>query len=294
MRIAIAGLALFLSGCALYFGKDDDDDVVTDDDIAPPWPDAGLPIDAGWLPPDASPNDCPAPQVGNISICGRIRDVANSRPVGSSQAVTLRFYDALDYASNPTTAMPLAPGSLTIEIDGDYTATDIPRPALGFVAIVADDDPNAGTTIYAPTALALPVSAGITYNGTTAWVLRNATDTSWTQAAGLGSSFVTQGAVLACYDYFGAPAPGVRITEGGNVEAANDFYFSDMNQLERINVAPAQNQTGADGCGLKLSSDLVQHSGQGGEPSGCWWESELARSTPGALWVSTLGPLCGE
>jgi hypothetical protein len=292
MRIAIAGLALYLSGCALYFGKDDDD-VVSDDD-ALPLPDAGPAIDAGWAPPDAPQIDCPAPlEPDRISICGRIRDVASSRPVGSAQAVTLRFYDALDYSSNPATAVPIEPGALTIDIDGDYVATDLARPSLGFVAVVADDDPNAGTTLYQSTALALPANGGGIYY-TTAWVLRTTTDTAWTQAAGLGSSFVTQGAVLACYDYFGAPAPGVRITEGGTVEAANDYYFSDTNQLERINVSTAQSQTGADGCGLKLASSLVQHSGEGGEPAGCWWESELASSTPGVLWISTLGPLCGE
>jgi hypothetical protein len=295
MRIAIAGLALYLSGCALYFGKDDDDDDVTDDDIAPPWTDAGLDIDAGRVPPDAAPADCPAPtQDGRISICGRIRDVANSRPVGSAQSVTLTFYDALDYAANPTTSQPIVPGSLTIDVDGDYVATDLARPNLGFIGIVADDDPNAGTTAYAPTMLALPVAGGSTYGGTTAWVLRNATDTSWSQAAGLGTSFVTQGAVLGCFDYFGAPAPGVRITEAGNVEAANDYYFTDTNQLERINLSSMPTQTGADGCGLKINSSLVEHSGEGGAPPGCWWNSRLARAVPGALWVNTLGPLCGE
>lgn len=73
------------------------------------------------------------------------------------------------------------------------------------------------------------------------------------------------------------------ITAGGTTKPDDDYYFDDTDAETRLSVDPSQTSTGTNGMGLLVDSNLGQHSGTGGAPSGCEWQSELATSIPTVL-----------
>jgi hypothetical protein len=81
------------------------------------------------------------------------------------------------------------------------------------------------------------------------------------------------------------PVAGVTVTSNGSVRASDDFYFTDTVATTRLDTTPT-GPTGANGAALLLNSSLVEHSGQGAEPNGCVWPSDLAASIPGVLFFN--------
>jgi hypothetical protein len=251
------------------------------------------------------PCPSPTPNSGKISFCGRIYDVGDDHQIQALTpttkacsdpeaaqdgpcALTLQFFDALDFAANPTTTTPLQPGEFTIDDCGRWAAKDLPRPGLGFLGIGLDDETNPG--IYRLTGVAFPAVANQTKTKVRAYVVLDADVQAWSTDAGQ-TDFATQG-VFATTFYRGTassgyvPVAGVQITEAGNVEAANDWYFDDTILTSRKSVSDTLTATGPNGSGLKINSGLVEHSGTGAEPSGCTWTSALARAIPGVVFYS--------
>jgi len=252
---------------------------------------------------------CESPTGGKVSLCGQLHDVETGLPLrrpdasgAVCEAVTddpldpcslnIEFFDPLAFAANPTGTAPLAFDLKEINDCGHFRGINVMRPFNGFMAVATDDG------ITAPvhdekrlTGIAFPVEMGETRKNLRAFVIDRSTDEAWTQSAGDpfpgGQTFVDRGVYGPVFrnpgPSAGDPSPGVVITSGGATKPADDYYFDDTDPETRSSVAAAQASTGANGMGLLVGSSLGQHSGAGGEPGGCEWQSELAASIPTVL-----------
>lgn len=311
--LAIA--SLLLAGCHFYQEVGDDPDAT-----AYPVPD--WPVDGGPIPPGPSGcGACPVPDPGKVSVCGWLRDAEtddllgtispswqdcaamNPRPTSGPCAVEVAFYDALMFAGNPTGSQPLQPSRLTVNTCGRFIAENLPSPALGFMAIAVDDHPELAQEAYVLSAQAFPSMANLRLDSLQVYVVRRTTDVAWTTTAGspFGSStFNARGAYLPIFRHRGAPVAGVVVTENGQSQPGDDYYFSDLDPFERTTINPGQASTGANGSALVVDSALVNHSGQGGipAPDGCVWPNDLADAIPGVYFVhhrdseDTNGDVC--
>lgn len=302
MRMVIlVGLAV-IPGCTLYAGSDGDDGV---DAALVPWDfDAQISYDAGPPVHDcAIARPCPSASPGRVSVCGHLVDVETDEQLraefpayavcGSGSEATdgacqlaITFYDALDFAGNPTGATPLGVSEFLLDDCGRFIAHDVQRPSLGFLGIAVDDASGAPDD-HRLTGVAFPVSSGQVLANTKVYGLATTTDAAWTAQAGLGgSTFNDRGAVLTLFtDSTGGPVSGVQVRSNGSVRPADDYYFGDATPRTRTTVDADLTATGPNGASLLLNSALVEHSGTGGEPSGCSWSSSLAASIAGVVFV---------
>lgn len=251
---------------------------------------------------------CETADGGKVSMCGRIHDVetgarieepdATGQPCGDPTAdgpcsLRVLFYDPLAFAANPSGTAPLDADLIEINDCGHFKGINITRPFNGFMAIATDDhqiNEDAGDTHVRNTGISFGVEMGETRKNLRAFVISEATDEAWTSSAGApfgGQSFVDKGVYGVVYrnpgPIAGDPVEEVVITAGGATKPADDYYFDDTDAETRLSVDASLTSTAANGTGLLVNSSLGQHSGTGGEPSGCEWESELATSIPTVL-----------
>lgn len=254
---------------------------------------------------------CPQASANKVSVCGRLYDVESDAEIigldatgvecGSGGEVTdgpcefeIQFYDALEFAGDPGGATPIVPQEFRLDDCGRYLAHNLNRPSLGFLGIGVDDRSGAPDD-HRLTGVAFPVSSAQVRNRQKTYTVTRTTDMQWSTDAGLGATtFVDRGAFMTVFTIAGVPEAGVQITEGGSVEAANDYYFDDASTVTRSSIDPAQNASGMNGAGIKLNSALVEHSGTGGAlPGGCTWDSALAAAIPDVLFFSPRSALMG-
>ncbi|MGB7212321.1 MAG: hypothetical protein WBC97_06785 [Gemmatimonadales bacterium] len=245
--------------------------------------------------------DCPAPVAGKITVCGQIADVesgafleaagATGAPCGTSPSadgpcsVAIGFYDADDFAANPSAATPLASATLYVDDRGRYRAENLTAPPSGYLAVSVDDALGTDDR-HRPTVVVTPTAVG-EFQVLRAFVTRNQTDSAWSAAAGLvGPTFADSGVIAAIFRYQGVGRSGVTITRSGTTAPADDYYFSDAGQTHSTVVSSGP--TGTNGGALLLNSGLVQHSGTGGEPTACHWPSTIAASIPGVVFVQLI------
>jgi hypothetical protein len=255
---------------------------------------------------------CPQAAANKVSVCGRLYDVETDEQIRGTDAMgatcgsgsevlegpcefEITFYDALEFAGDPGGATPIVPQDFRIDDCGRYLAHNLNRPQLGFLGIGVDDCPGAsefGCAGAAPddnalTGVAFPVSSAQVRNRQKTYVVRNTTDMQWSTDASLSPGFAERGAFMTVFTIAGVPEAGVQITEGGTVEAANDYYFDDASTATRSSIDPGLSASGMNGAGIKINSALVEHSGTGGAlPSGCTWDSALAAAIPGVVFFS--------
>ncbi len=244
---------------------------------------------------------CPSAGPNKVTVCGRFYNVENDQLIqaadpqvaecGTASAATdgpcaldLKFYDALDFAGNPQGAVPLAVESLYVDDCGRYVATNISRPQLGFLGVGVDDKSGAPDT-YELTGVAFPVSSGAVRNNTATYVMQKSTNTNWSSMVGLSPTFVQRGVFASVYLYRNMPVEDVTITDSNGARPNDDYYFTNTEATLRTLVT-ATGPTGPNGTALILNSSLVEHSGSGGEPSGCQWPSDLAASVPGLMFFN--------
>lgn len=257
----------------------------------------------------STPLICSTADTSRTSVCGQLFDIATNQPIqvdGTTSlrcddpnavtdsgpcALELKFYDALQFAANPNTT-PLQYEDLVVDECGRFRATNIVRPNLGFLGIGIDDHPNTGADTYRRTGTAFPVASTQARNREPIYVVETADEQAWSDQAGFeaGNGFFEQGAFMAIYyDGFNrtTPVAGVTITEGGNVEPANDYYFSDASTTTRTTIDPELDATGINGAGIKVDSNLLEHSGTGGERDGCTWSTAQGDAIPTVIFFTT-------
>lgn len=251
---------------------------------------------------------CASPASGRASLCGRIYDTETDLPIVDPMtaggapcdpvnptatgpcSLELQFYDALDFAQNPMSAMPLPPeGGVYLDDCGRYRGHNMPRATFGFIGVTVDDadgtaDRHVLTGVATSNAIASPG------NRFRAYVTRNETNTAWTAAAGIGSpSFAERGMLAIIFHYKGMPRSGVTVRRNGNnVPAGEDFYFADTGIARTMidTVGSPNDVTGPNGTVVVINSPTpISHDGVGGEPAGCIWPANLAASIAGVSFV---------
>jgi hypothetical protein len=287
------------AGCLRIIDLDDDENEL--DAIV-------VPVDGMTIPPGdaladcAIPLPCPAPDSSRATLCGRIYDSESDDVVEASnptrQACTgatasgpcslrVRYFDALDFAMNPTGAQTIEPSESVVDDCGRFRAQNMQRATFGFMGIAIDDtqtvtpaEPHRLTSVAYSNAIA------VGNTNVRAYASRVSTDMRWTATAGLtGMTFAQRGVLLKVFLYHGMPVAGVGGTRSGAQVPNDDFYFSDTG-ITRSTVAPAQSATGANGSALIINSPSpIEHSGTGGEPAGCQWPGTLSASIAGVIMV---------
>jgi len=250
----------------------------------------------------ADPLPCPSAGANKVTVCGRLFDIEtdariddgitascdldNPTDTGPCQ-LQISFYDALDFAGNPTGAAKLTPQNFRMDQCGRYVAENVPRPSLGFLGVAVDDHPDAPDD-HRLTGVAFPVTSGQVRNNQSTYVVLESTNVAWSTDPDVNfgaNTFVNRGVFMSIFRHGNDPVAGVTVTSNGSVRAVDDYYFTDTVATTRVNTAPA-GPTGVNGSALLLGSALVEHSGTGGEPSGCVWPSDLAASIPGVLFFN--------
>jgi len=261
-----------------------------------------------------TPLICPVPSPGNSCISGQLYEmetgdlVRAASPSGDPCAVVtadgpcsveVEVFDALGFYQNPSGTPPL-PADIVVDDCGFYRVSNFPNPALGFVAVAADDASGPDDLVQA--AISMGISPGAQIDGTPLYAFRVTTDQAWTDSAGdpfVGQTFSERGVVVGIFFNDDEPAPGVVLTRIGAAQPSDDYYFDDLNPFDRSNVNPALTSTGTNGTALMVDSGLEVHGGIGGATSGCEWPTHLAKSIPGVAVVqefysvdSSTGEVC--
>lgn len=292
-----------------------DPTVCGDNTIAETDPDTGITTCIGTGGGDCNSSfACPDADSNKVTVCGQLYDAEDNMPIqapgaggaacptdGSGEgpcALQIEFYDAVQFANMPQTAPTLPPETLLIDDCGRFRAVNIPKPGTDFLGIGVDDHDDSGNTDYVTSGVALAVSSGYREADYPAYVIRTTTDELWTADAGdpfTGSTFSEVGVYMPIFLLpNGDGAPGVVITgNGGNTQPLDDYYFEDTADTRSM-LSTTQNETGANGTGLFVNTLLVEHSGTGGEPSDCVWESNLAAAIPSVVFAQERQAIGGS
>ncbi len=258
-------------------------------------------IQCSALPVDCSIElVCPTPTVGKSCVAGRLSDALTGVPLeanilpgencgngalGGACDLTLEVHDALSFATNPGSSVPLAHDGLLVDGCGRFLFNDVTPPGLGFIAVTVNDVGS----INELSAHFAPLAANETIEQLNALSVRISTVQLWTTSAGSpfgATTFAERGVVLGTFKKDGTPVSGTTITTDGSVRPSDDFYFSDADSNTRSTINVAQTATGNNGSALIVDSELVNHSGVGGESEGCAWSEGLVDAIPGVVSVS--------
>jgi hypothetical protein len=257
----------------------------------------------------SQPLPCAPPGPGNVSLCGKLYDVEDDARIADADGTTMEcntedplaegpcslkvsFYAALPFASNPTGTPELLPGDFTLDKCGRFAAIDLEEPMLGFMAIGIDDATAADDWVLA--GVALPAPEGTRRSDLVVYGLRRDTDAAWTASAELvGQSFAERGVYVPIFLHGegapdantpAVPVSGAVVLEDGAPDAAHTYYFQDTDPNTRLmpdgpaNGGGNLTATSTNGSALMTDSELVDHSGMGGEPAGCKWPEDLAKA----------------
>ena len=257
-----------------------------------------------------APFACPAPTAGKQTICGQIYDLLTDQPFAATGAVGtqcaagmttgpcalgIKAYDAISFASNPATAVPLGVGSVYLDDCGRYRMQDIDPPSGPFVALGFDDADAAmvgpaGTTNAVGVATLKDVGkATADFDG---FVGAKSTTDMWTAS---GGPTLAQGMfinIFRAHKTGHMEAPGATFTRSGNPVPSDDFYFT-ASDTGRHTIDPAATATGANGTAIVINAHIADgavNSGTGGLPSTCVWDTHAGASLPFILFVQVKHP----
>lgn len=225
---------------------------------------------------------CPQAAAGKFTVCGTFTDLETDEQVRA--ALQIVPYDAISFAGGPGAATPLDARSILSDATGRFRVLDGDAPTLGTVLLTVDD---AGTADdRARTGTSFEFSGSVRLLDFSLPTTRRSTIQTWTSTAEDpfgGATFADSGAVVSMFIAGGQRTEGVQALVDGS--PGTSFYFADGDASTISEVDPTQTSTGANGAALTIRSDLVPHSGQGGEPAGCEWPSKTADALPGFIWV---------
>ncbi|HWO20704.1 MAG TPA: hypothetical protein VNO30_18180 [Kofleriaceae bacterium] len=258
-----------------------------------------------------APIACPTPTAaGKQTICGQLYDFETSERFEATGAtgarctavtadgpcaLSIRAFDAIAFASNPQTAMPLAVEDTYVDDCGRYRLQHITAPSNPFVGLGIDDAAAAGTGPAGITnivGLATPRVPDSATRDFEAFIARKATTDAWAASGGPPLSGGVYAMVFRARSKGAALNPGVMATRSGATIPANDAYLGGCGSL-RTAVDTAATATGGTGTALVTGAsvnDSVVYSGTGGLPPECRYTVHAGASIPQILFVQVLRP----
>lgn len=254
--------------------------------------DGSEPFDAAVADADECADPCPAPDPGDVTICGRILDLETSLPVTAS-VPDVRVVDFAELRDNP--------------LDPDWADLVTPdecgwfHTTIDAVAewTVVHTGPIIGTGTYRRVITVVPTVSGqiITMN---AFVLRADTDDAWSSDAGLPfGTFASGGAVMAIFvdvtasavwPFQGTPVSGVTMLADGLTHANEDYYFSDSDSATRSQIDSGLVTTGPNGAALMRGTAVVSR--YSGQLAGCVFSESQGLPLPSAVQVQEITGYC--
>ena len=206
-------------------------------------PDTGVILCVGTGGGDCSTplGGCDMAAANTMTVCGRIYDVETDNQLGAASAdtsicpatgeangpcaLTIKPYDALQFAANPTGTTPLVASETYLDHCGRFRIKDIQPAGAPFIGLGVDDHPmhDNGNKL---TGIAFPTVAGTgggTRIDTVAYTTRTTTDAAWGSSSGAGASLAALGVYVNIYRDTGMTndplagnlATGVTILRGG-------------------------------------------------------------------------------
>jgi hypothetical protein len=270
---------------------------------------------------------CPTPSGSTkMTICGQIYDFEKAMtPFAATGAMGVRCdpmnpttsgpcalqigaYDAIAFATNPGTAMPLPVSNVYIDDCGRYRVSEIETNGTGpFIGLGFDD---AGGPIGNPMGVTVTAAVTTSKQGATAtkdleaFIVKGSTTQTWATSGGppltggIYALVFRQHKDPAMYE----PQSGVTVTKMGNTIPANDYYFQSA-LLDRTTIDMAATATGMNGTVLVTNAsvnDSVSYAGQGGLGAGCRWELHAGASLAGIVYIQVyrkadiIGQTCND
>lgn len=239
---------------------------------------------------------CPTPPLGQITLCGRVLDLADTSPLGGAagqagESVRVRVFDPIALTAGQS---PL------LEVQADSCGWYVATGAAGFLTLVVlltDDDDEIGGDFQRVGSL-ISVSPGQVVRAN-AFALRTVTDNAWSASAGISGTFAGNGSVIPIYvdlnqpaqaPFQGAPVAGVVMTEAGGDPGNDDFYFTDTQPLVRSTIPSSATSTGANGTAILDDSSLPTPIG--GTKSGCTFDDVNTITVNNMVLVQELNGTC--
>jgi hypothetical protein len=251
-----------------------------------------------------APIGCPAPAQGKVTICGQLLDLETSAPIADGNAtgkactattssgpcsMTIKAYDAIAFAGDPTGAAELTHDPIVIDDCGRYRVANIQPNGAAFIGIGLDDAMGAPDT-HRLSGVAIPTVASKAAPGIPAYAMKTSTDTSWTSQAGLtGGSFADRGVYVGIFLHGTMPVSGVKVVRGGVTNPAQHFYFKDTDPSMRSMIDTAATATGVNGTAVTIGNgSLTTYTGSGSEPANCKWPSLMGDEIPMVAFIEPL------
>lgn len=258
----------------------------------------------------SAPFPCPTPATGKQTICGQLYDFETgavfqgTNPTGMACPATptadgpcalgINAYDAIEFASNPSAAQPLATADVHIDDCGRYRLTDVTPGASPFIGLGIDDaapadrGPGGVTNVVGVTTARVPDAAT---RGLEGFIARASTTTMWAQSSGVTIATGYYAMVFRAASTGVAHQAGVTALRMTSPIPNDDYYFQAA-QAARQTIDPAAVVTGANGTALITSASLADqfYTGTGGLPAECRWSARPGVTLPGIVFISIFRP----
>lgn len=256
---------------------------------------------------------CPAPAAGKQTICGQLYDFENNAlfqsgtPTGAQCAATptadgpcalgIRAFDAVEFAMNPSAAVPRTTGPVYIDDCGRYRVPDIDPGSSPFIGLGIDDalPANRGPAgVTNVVGVATPKLVDMTTRDFEGFIVKMSTTTKWQASGGPGLAQGYYAMSFRAGSTGQTPRAGVVVVnQAMGAIPGNDFYFVST-QITRETVDTAQPFTGANGTALVSGASLSNggYSGvMGGLPAECKWSGHPGVTLPGIVFIQILRPV---
>jgi hypothetical protein len=258
---------------------------------------------------------CATAAPNTMTMCGRLYDIEDDSRIGGGStdatacpangeatgpcSLQIKPYDAILFASNPQTTPPLIADETYMDHCGRFRIKNIQPAGAPFIGLGVDDHPMHDNN-QKLTGVAFPYQAATSRTDIVAYTTSAATDAMWGASSGQGASLAALGVYVNIYRDDGEPgdplagavAEGITILRGGSMIPNDDYYFSDAD-TNRTTVAPALDETGANGTGLVLRQpNLAPYTGTPTPPGGsCTWYSSNGAAIPTVVFVQIHNPV---
>jgi len=267
---------------------------------------------------------CSAPSdVSKQTICGQIYDFENDQPFMAAGATGVRCpatptatgpcalaitaFDALQFASNPSTAQPLVVDDMCIDDMGRFALKGITTPGGPLIGLGIDDAAgNMGPAgVTNSVGIAVSKLGGSALPGVEHYIVRPATTTAWANSGGppiSGGIFVGLFRAHACPGGVCNGNPDAPQAGTSFIKPHGTAYYFQATQTTRMTIDVVATATGANGTGLLTGvavNDGAVYSGTGGitDTAHCTWDTHPAAALPNIVLVQTfhkIGTMCTD
>lgn len=260
-----------------------------------------------------APLPCPSPTNGKQTLCGRLYNFEDGEifqadnatgarctyapPAAAGPcAIGIQAYDAVAFASSPSTAVPRPTADTYVDDCGRFRLTDIDNPASPYIGLGIDDAVPAsrgpgGLTNAVGIATAILASGSV--NDLEGFVVPMSTTTKWQTTGGPSIAQGYYAPVFRARRKGTLPQAGVTVVKVAGPVTANDFYFKATDTTrENIDITTPQNNTGANGTALVSGASLADQAylGVGGLPPECKYSPAPGVTLVGIVFISIFRP----